>query len=94
MTLENITHSLDIISFVCNSKCLITPAQFDMSTEVAGGTGITGIEETTDKPCPVVARASSALKDMCFAIIKILYGSLGFEEHIDQCIPFFREMIY
>ena len=64
-----------------------------MSTEVAGGTGITGIEETTDKPCPVVARASSA-KDMCFAIIKILYGSLGFEEHIDQCIPFFREMIY
>jgi hypothetical protein len=91
---EDLARGLDITCFIHGSKCLLAPAKFGVSTEIACGTGMASVEEAVDKLGLVVAGASGALEYMCFMIVDVLHTRHGFEEYIDRGIPAFRKAIY
>lgn len=94
MASESLARGLDIAHSICGSQRLIAPAKFCVPSKIAGGTGITSVEEPANESHLVATGASGTLEDVGFAAVEILDSGCGFEESVHWCIPAFGEAIY
>jgi hypothetical protein len=65
-----------------------------MAAEIAGGTGVTCVEETTDIFGFLAAGGSSAFENVGFTVVKIFNRRNGLEKRVNRCIPSLHETVY
>ena len=77
-------HGFDVSGAICCVDSLITPADLGMMPQIAGGPGITLVEEPTNEACLAATRGCRTFKDMGLVASDVLNGREGLEECIDR----------
>ena len=58
-----------------------------MMPQIAGGFGITRIQESTNEACPATTLARRTFEDVGLPVLDVLNGWERLEEHIYWCVP-------
>jgi hypothetical protein len=86
-----LVHYLSIARLIGGCHSFITPATDCMSTKIAGGANVTGVDVAVYESSLALAVTRSTFKDVHLTAFDVHNGWSGPEEGINRCDPMFHE---